>query len=87
LKTKKEKKSNSAPKSWKIVPVPIHQVHILTMAQLELYVGKNGLAWHYRKYSKDGLLQQLENTARKNKVGLWREENAIPAWEWRAKKK
>lgn len=44
---------------------------------------KCGLAWHYRKYSKDSLLQALENEARKNKVGLWQDPNAIPPWEWR----
>ena len=48
---------------------------------------KAGLAWHYIKYSKDSFFQALENEARKNKVGLWQDPNAIPPWEWRANKK
>lgn len=44
---------------------------------------KHGLAWHYKKYSKDSILQALEDNARKNKVGLWQDKNAIPPWEWR----
>ena len=48
---------------------------------------KNGLAWHYIKYSKDTVLQSLEDQARKEKVGLWSDKNAIPPWEWRDNKK
>ena len=48
---------------------------------------KHGYAWHYVKYSKDMLLQGLEQEARVKKVGLWQDKNAIPPWEWRAHKK
>lgn len=48
---------------------------------------KNGLAWHYRKYSKDTILQVLEDEAREKKLGLWKDQNAIPPWEWRDNKK
>ncbi len=48
---------------------------------------KNGLAWHYVKYSKDSLLQGFENSARDRKIGLWKEKNPIPPWQWRANKK
>lgn len=48
---------------------------------------RNGLAWHYRKYSKDSILQALEDNARKNKLGLWQDKNAIAPWEWRDRKK
>lgn len=48
---------------------------------------KNGLAWHYIKYSKDPNLQQMEDKARKNKIGLWQDPNAIAPWEWRNNKK
>lgn len=44
---------------------------------------KNGLAWHYIKYSKDSTLQSLEDKAKKDKIGLWQDKNAIPPWEWR----
>lgn len=48
---------------------------------------KNGLAWHYLKYSKDTILQSLEDQAKKDKVGLWADKNAISPWQWRANKK
>lgn len=48
---------------------------------------KNGLAWHFVKYSKDIILQKLEDKARVNKVGLWEDVNAIPPWEWRSNRK
>ena len=48
---------------------------------------KNGLAWHYRKYSKDSILQALEDNARGNRLGLWQDKNSIAPWEWRDRKK
>ena len=49
---------------------------------------KAGLAWVYRKYCKDcGDWYALEEEARKEKRGLWRDENPVPPWEWRKAKK
>lgn len=48
---------------------------------------KNGLAWHFVRYSKDTTLQQLEDKAKEDKVGLWQDINPIAPWEWRASKK
>lgn len=48
---------------------------------------KNGLAWHYKKYSKDAYLQTLEDEARAHNVGLWGAKNQIPPWKWRSNKK
>lgn len=48
---------------------------------------KQGLAWHYIKYSKSKKIQELEDNAKVNKIGLWQDVNAIPPWEWRANKK
>ena len=48
---------------------------------------KNGMAWHYVKYSNDDSLQVLEDEAKKSKVGLWQDPNAIPPWEWRSNKR
>lgn len=47
----------------------------------------HGLAWHYVQYSKDNKLQAMEDLARKNKIGLWSDPNAIAPWQWRANKK
>ena len=44
---------------------------------------KAGLAWHFKKYSSDKVLADLENQARKNKVGLWIEPNPLAPWEIR----
>ena len=48
---------------------------------------KKGLAWHFKKYSKSEEYAQLENSARKEKIGLWSEKNPIAPWEWRRMKK
>ena len=42
-----------------------------------------GLAWHFRRYSKDRELQALEDQARARKVGLWQDKNPVPPWVWR----
>lgn len=44
---------------------------------------KQGMAWVYRKYTKDKALYELESKAREKKLGLWLEENPIPPWNWR----
>jgi endonuclease YncB( thermonuclease family) len=47
-----------------------------------------GWAWQYRKYDKSSRLEQLEQSARKKKLGLWAGEAvAIPPWELRRKPK
>jgi micrococcal nuclease len=48
---------------------------------------KHGLAWHYVKYSKDSTLQDLEDRAKEEKVGLWQDRNPIAPWVWRSSKK
>ena len=44
---------------------------------------KNGLAWHYKKYSKDNDYAELELQARQNRIGLWADNNPIAPWDWR----
>jgi endonuclease YncB( thermonuclease family) len=46
---------------------------------------KNGLAWHFIKYSDDKEYTELEIYARQNKLGLWADTKAIALWEWRNK--
>ena len=48
---------------------------------------RNGLAWHYKRYSKSENYADLEMEARKNKRGLWKEKEPIAPWEWRKFKK
>jgi endonuclease YncB( thermonuclease family) len=45
---------------------------------------KAGLAWWFRKYSKNLRLGELERQARVAKRGLWAEPHPVPPWEWRA---
>jgi endonuclease YncB( thermonuclease family) len=45
---------------------------------------KAGLAWHYKEYSNDKELAQLELEARSMKIGLWSEPLSLPPWEVRA---
>lgn len=43
---------------------------------------KAGFAWR-NKYSDDKDLAKLEKQAKKNNMGLWRNSEPIPPWEWR----
>ena len=46
---------------------------------------KTGMAWHFKKYSKDAGYAEIENIARKQKIGLWADQNPVPPWEFRSK--
>jgi endonuclease YncB( thermonuclease family) len=52
---------------------------------INLLMVKEGYAWHFKKYSKDGFLAEAEADARKNRKGLWKEQNPIAPWDWRKK--
>lgn len=47
----------------------------------------NGLAWHYKQYSKSKYLAQLEGDARHRKIGLWIDDSPTAPWEYRRGKK
>lgn len=42
-----------------------------------------GLAWHYKQYSKDKDLAELEATAKAGKIGLWSRPDAVAPWDFR----
>jgi endonuclease YncB( thermonuclease family) len=44
---------------------------------------KEGLAWHYRKYSKSIELGRAEAEAKAAKKGLWADPNPVPPWDFR----
>lgn len=48
---------------------------------------KSGLAWHFKRHSKNEEYAQLEIEARNQKVGIRSEPNPIAPWEWRRSKK
>jgi endonuclease YncB( thermonuclease family) len=43
-----------------------------------------GLAWHYKRYSKAEDLAAAEREARTARRGLWADKAPVPPWEWRA---
>jgi micrococcal nuclease len=52
---------------------------------VNLSMVKQGMAWHFEKYSQEGALKKAQAEAKAAKMGLWAQE-AIPPWEWRKKK-
>ena len=44
---------------------------------------EEGYAWHFKRYSSDFRLARMERYAQKAKLGLWKEKNPIPPWEFR----
>ncbi|WP_207765502.1 thermonuclease family protein [Leptospira kmetyi] len=57
----------------------------LKKKDINLEMIKLGLAWHYKKYSTDPEYADSEKTAKKNKLGLWKEANLIAPWDFRNK--
>ncbi|MEN9582310.1 MAG: hypothetical protein RL641_264 [Candidatus Parcubacteria bacterium] len=50
---------------------------------INLMLVENGLAWHFKKYSKDPYLASAELKARKLKINIWTELNPIAPWDFR----
>lgn len=48
---------------------------------------REGFAWHYKAYSKDINLANMEADARRYKRGLWQSPNPTPPWEYRKDKR
>jgi endonuclease YncB( thermonuclease family) len=46
-----------------------------------------GMAWAYTRYQIDPVFTQLEQRARAARVGLWRDAEPVPPWEWRAERR
>ena len=46
-----------------------------------------GCAWHYRKYSKNKRLAQMEKEAREQGKGLWQKSKPMPPWKYRSVRK
>ena len=61
----------------------------------DVYVGQRwinvemvneGMAWHYKFFSKDASIGAVEAKARAAKRGIWSQPNPVPPWEFRRKK-
>ncbi|MCC9135444.1 thermonuclease family protein [Pontibacter silvestris] len=48
---------------------------------------RNGYAWHYKAYSTDQNLANLEVDARRFKRGLWQDPNPTAPWDFRKNKR
>ena len=44
---------------------------------------ENGYAWWYRRYSTDEQRHELEDNARRLRMGLWSDSEPLPPWDYR----
>ena len=51
--------------------------------EVNLEMIKQGMAWHFKRYSKDETYAKAEIEARESKRGLHADQNAMPPWEFR----
>ncbi|MFM8930271.1 MAG: thermonuclease family protein, partial [Gemmataceae bacterium] len=64
----------------------VGQVHQGSL-DVNLQMVKEGLAWHYKKYSQSADLSRAEAEAKAGKKGLWADPNPVPPWEFRRTEK
>ena len=50
---------------------------------INLEMVQDGMAWHYKQYSKSKELAETEEAARKAKKGLWVAKEPVPPWDYR----
>ena len=50
---------------------------------INLEMVKRGCAWVYDRYAERKVLFKHQNLARKNKLGLWKDANAVKPSDWR----
>lgn len=62
-------------------------VYLPDSTQLNEFLVRKGLAWNYKEYSAHTRMHLLEEKARNEKLGLWKENNPIPPWLFRKNKK
>ena len=60
---------------------------LIDKRDINLEMLEEGMAWHYRQYSKNQRLQQAEDEARAKKKGLWSDPNSVAPWDWRKSEK
>jgi micrococcal nuclease len=60
---------------------------LLGKRDINLEMLEEGMAWHYRQYSRNRRLQQAEDEAKAKKKGLWSDPNPAAPWDWRKSEK
>ena len=48
---------------------------------------RQSMAWVYKKYTDNKILDELEAQAKNRRIGLWADENPIAPWDWRRGKR
>lgn len=66
---------------------PVVWVYTPTGLDVGAELLKAGMAWHFKQYDSSKEYNQLENTARVEKKGLWKEKEPQAPWEFRAEKR
>lgn len=96
---KKAKKFTSSFVAGKTVRVKIYDTDRYGRSVGVVFVGNTnvnkeiiraGYAWQYRKYCKASFCSEwltLEQMAKIARIGLWRDNNPAPPWEWRKAKR
>jgi len=88
----KAKKALSAKVFGKVVTIKWEATDRYKRILGDVYVGrqwvnlemvKEGMAWHYKHYSKDATMAAAETGARAAKVGIWSMPNPTPPWDFR----
>ena len=64
----------------------IAMIYYDTDKYLSAEIIKAGMGWHYKIYSTSKELASFEDNAKKNKIGLWVDNNPINPSEWRNNK-
>ncbi len=62
-------------------------VYLPDSTQLNEFLVRKGLAWDYKEYSVHTRMQLLEIKARKERLGLWQDNNPTAPWAFRKNKK
>lgn len=65
----------------------IAEIFLVDGTNINKELVRNGLAWHFKKYSDNSEYARLEIEARRNQIGIWSESNAVAPWYWRKKQK
>jgi micrococcal nuclease len=65
----------------------VADIFLADQTNVSYEIVRAGLAWWYRKYSKNPNLAELETHALKDTKGLWADANPIPPWDFRHPRK
>lgn len=89
----KELKALVWKKEVKVVVKDIDQygrtvgILFLNDVEINLEMVKRGMAWVYREFNNDKKYLEMEEIARRSELGLWKDKNPIPPWQFRKNEK